>query len=440
MATAAPHRAAPVTNRSQLAAIGPEQLAADFKQVRTATEALAQGLSAEDQNLQSAPFASPAKWHRAHTTWFFETFVLKPHSPSWEPCSPAWNYLFNSYYNGVGRQYPRPQRGLISRPDIHEVAAWRRRVDRAVLALIDNPPAGEFTRLAELVRLGLNHEQQHQELLVTDIKHGFSKNPLHPAWHQPRQPARHDGAPLRWIKFDGHTAGIGMPDDGRFCYDNEQPRHRQIIEPFELAARPVTCGEFLEFMRDGGYEDPSLWLSDGWRWLKENDIQSPLYWQHTDEGWKIHTPGGLQALDPAEALAHVSFYEAAAFAHWAGARLPTEAEWEIAATSRAGSPGPTAESGRLHPAASRPDQSGKNLLADMLGNVWEWTASSYLPYPGYKAPAGAIGEYNGKFMANQMVLRGGSCATPLGHIRPTYRNFFYPPDRWQFTGLRLARH
>ena len=429
----------PACNRIDIRDVSRSVIAEDFRAVRAATEGLAASLSIEDQNLQSMACASPVKWHRAHTTWFFETFVLKPYDRAWREIDPAWNYLFNSYYNGVGDQYPRPQRSLISRPDVKEVERYRLAVDAAVLALIDEAPDEKWLELATMIRLGLNHEQQHQELVATDLKHGFSHNPLNPAWTECPIASAGDAARLRWLPFEERIAEIGALDDGSYCFDNEQPRHREVVEAFELASRPVTCGEYLAFMEDGGYEDPDLWLSDGWAWLQDSGVRAPLYWRCGEDGqWWLYTLGGLRQLDPNETLAHVSFYEAAAYAQWAGARLPTEAEWEVAATTTDDRSGPFAEQGRFHPVATATDVADE-APAGLFGNVWEWTASSYSPYPGFVAPPGAVGEYNGKFMANQMVLRGGSCATPRGHVRASYRNFFYPPDRWQFSGVRLAR-
>lgn len=424
----------PHCNRLAIESVSREHLADDFLRVRQATERLAESLSAEDQNIQSMAEASPVKWHRAHTSWFFEAFVLDAHDERWESPDDIFLYLYNSYYNGIGDQYPRPQRGLISRPDAEQVAAYRKRVEHAILGLIERCPEASWGDLAGLIRLGLNHEQQHQELIVTDLKHGFSHNPLWPAWTPEPEASEADRPPLRWHRFQGGVCHIGFDTEG-FCFDNEQPRHRTVIEPFEIASRPVTCGEYLAFIEDGGYERSELWLSDGWAWAREGEITAPLYWHHLDGAWYLYTNGGLRMLDPEETLAHISFYEAFAYAQWAGARLPSEAEWEHAVACAGGQPGQFSESGRLHPGVSR-DGDG---LAGAFGDVWEWTASSYAPYPGFQAPAGAVGEYNGKFMANQMVLRGGSCATPQGHVRRTYRNFFYPPDRWQFSGLRLAR-
>ena len=418
-------------NRKPWAEIDRSDLAEGFRTVRNATESLAADLSAEDQNLQSMPETSPVKWHRAHTTWFFEAFILKPMAAGYQEIDPEYNYLYNSYYNGVGRQFPRPQRGLISRPDVAAVSAYRKHVDEAMLSLIANLPAARFDELRRLLVLGLNHEQQHQELIVTDLKHGFSINPLQPQWVAPC-PAGPEPAPLKWQEFTGGIHWVGS-DQEHFCFDNETPSHRVLIEDFCLADRPVTCGEFMQFMDDGGYHDPALWLADGWDWVQRNNVRSPLYWTDKDGCWHLYTLAGQREVDPHETLCHVSFYEAWAYAEWAGKRLPTEAEWEVAAADTAVD-GHFADHGALHPrSAIEPAR-----LRQLFGDVWEWTASSYASYPGFKPARGAIGEYNGKFMANQMVLRGGSCATPAGHIRPSYRNFFYPPDRWQFTGIRLA--
>lgn len=427
----------PVCNRLEAACITRDTLAADFQAVRAATEALAEPLDPEEQNLQSMTQASPVKWHRAHTSWFFETFVLEALGNDWQAVDPSYRYLFNSYYHGVGAQYPRARRSLISRPNCAAVGRYRRRIDEAVLALIEACPASHWPRLATLLRLGLNHEQQHQELMVTDLKHALSWHPDHPGWTALPEPSGQDAAALEWIGFDASQAEIGAGADavGGFCFDNETPRHRVLLTPFELASRPVNCAEYLDFIDDGGYHNPRLWLSDGWAWRESEAAEAPLYWQQLDGTWYLHTSGGLRALDPAETLAHISFYEANAFATWAGARLPTEAEWEHAA-ARAGPAGHLAESARWHPGAARP---APEQLSAMFGDVWEWTASSYSPYPGFRPLAGTVGEYNGKFMVNQMVLRGGSCASPAAHLRASYRNFFSPGDRWQFSGLRLAR-
>jgi ergothioneine biosynthesis protein EgtB len=411
-----------------------QTLADAYQRVRQTTDRLTVNLSAEDQNLQSMPEVSPVKWHRAHTTWFFETFVLGPEAPEYPPFDPDFAFLFNSYYNGVGRQYPRAQRSLISRPDKERVGAYRRHVDQAMGAFLSCLDQRQVRRLAPLIVLGLNHEQQHQELIVTDIKHSFSHNPSRPAWTRAAEPADTDDE-IEWVTVRGGLIRVGQTGES-FCFDNETPSHQVFVKDFQIASRPVTCGEFQEFIADDGYQRAELWLSDGWDWVRRDSIRAPLYWSGDGDEWTdLYTLGGQRQLDPAEPLCHVSFYEACAFAHWAGARLPTESEWELAATPCDPSVGHYSDSMRLHP---RRVQTGQQLNG-MFGDVWEWTASSYAPYPGFKPASGAVGEYNGKFMANQMVLRGGSCATPMGHIRASYRNFFYPVDRWQFSGLRLAR-
>jgi ergothioneine biosynthesis protein EgtB len=407
-------------------------LQASFQDVRQATEKLTAELSPEDQNLQSMPETSPAKWHRAHTTWFFETFILKPHSQGYREFDPQFAYVFNSYYNGIGEQFPRARRGLISRPDIRRVRHYRHHVDEAMLSLIDELDEKSLQTLAPLIILGLNHEQQHQELLVTDLKHAFSHNPGYPAWAKPTGPG-HSRGKFGWHDISGGLVRQGSRDD-LFCFDNELPRHQVYIANFQIASHPVSCGEFLAFMEDSGYQRPELWLADGWEWIQREKVNSPLYWFRADRDWRLYTLAGERALDMDEPACHISMYEAFAYAHWAGARLPTEAEWELA-SAQCNTPGHFADSGQFHPRPG-PHHDGPG---QMFGDVWEWTASSYAPYPGFKAAPGAVGEYNGKFMANQMVLRGGSCATPAGHIRPGYRNFFYPEDRWQFSGLRLAR-
>ena len=419
-------------NRAVASSIDPETLIRQFRQVRRTTERMVAGLSPEDQNLQSMADASPLKWHRAHTTWFFETFLLQPHGRDYQAVNEHYAYLFNSYYNGIGRQFPRTQRGLMSRPDSDEVGRYRAQVDEAVVGLIEAAPARRLPTLAEIVILGLNHEQQHQELMVTDLKHALSFNPLAPAWTRSPQPAG-PAAGQAWVDFSGGVVAVGQ-DGQTFAFDNETPRHQVMLRDFQLARRPVTCGEYAEFIADDGYRRPELWLADGWSRIQSEGIKAPLYWQHEDHGWMLHTLGCWRDLDPDEPLCHVSFYEACAYAEWAAARLPTEFEWEIAAATQPLS-GHFADRERYHP-ASAPD-SGR--LVQIYGDVWEWTQSSYAPYPGFRPAAGAVGEYNGKFMANQMVLRGGSCATPPGHVRASYRNFFYPGDRWQFSGLRLAR-
>jgi ergothioneine biosynthesis protein EgtB len=393
------------------------------------------------------PDASPVKWHLAHTTWYFETFVLAK-LPGHRPFDPAWGVLFNSYYNAVGAQHPRPERGLLSRPTLEEIRAYRRYVDARMGELLAGPGA-RWREAAWIVELGLHHEQQHQELLLTDVKHLFSCNPLRPSYRPPQpaptslstpQRVGRRAAELRWIRFPEAIRWIGH--DGRgFAFDNEGPRHRRIVPAFELATRLVTCGEYLAFLEADGYARPELWMSDGWNAVRQRCWQAPLYWELRDGEWWQMTLGGMRPLDPEEPVCHVSWYEADAYARFAGARLPGEEEWEVAAEGAVVA-GNFVESQRLHPAPACSPGWNTPASAEILqvfGDAWEWTRSPYEAYPGYVAPAGAIGEYNGKFMCNQFVLRGGSCATPQSHIRPTYRNFFFPDTRWQFSGIRLAR-
>jgi ergothioneine biosynthesis protein EgtB len=399
-----------------------------FLSVRALTEQLAAPLSPEDQTAQSMPDASPAKWHLAHTTWFFETFLLQPLVRGYRTFDPAYQYLFNSYYEAVGPRHPRPQRGLITRPGVEEVLAYRRHVSMAVEELVRRGP-GEWSALLEL---GLHHEQQHQELLLMDIKHLLSLNPLKPAYAGPSsRPAGNATSALAWIDFEGGLATIGHDGDG-FAFDNEGPRHRVWVDSFALATRLVTCGEYAAFIEHGGYRRPEFWLSAGWDCVTQRGWEAPLYWERDGNGWQVFTLHGLRRMQADDPVCHVSAYEAAAYAKWANKRLPRESEWEVAAADVALT-GNLLDSGLLNPAPA----SGEGL-AQMIGDVWEWTASPYIAYPGYREPAGAIGEYNGKFMANQMVLRGGCAATPRDHIRTTYRNFFPPDARWMFGGIRLA--
>ncbi|HUZ09496.1 MAG TPA: ergothioneine biosynthesis protein EgtB [Acidimicrobiales bacterium] len=422
------------------------RLASRYSEVRALTESLAEPLSPEDQTVQSMPDVSPTKWHRGHATWFFETFLLQPGLSGYEPYHPAFAYIFNSYYETVGARHPRSERGLVSRPGTSEVADYRLHVDKAMAKLLRGS-MGEDVRA--LVELGINHEQQHQELLLMDIKHVLSRNPLRPAYRAPgaggsaptlaggSRPGPAGPGALGWYEHEGGLAEIGHRGDG-FAFDNESPRHRILLAPFALADRAVTCGEWLAFMQDGGYSRPELWLSDGWSAVQQQGWHAPLYWS-TEEaysssgsGWQIFTLAGPRPIDPSEPVCHVSYYEADAYARWTGARLPTESEWEVVAARREVR-GNFLDRSSLHPRPARP--AGTTLF----GDVWEWTASAYSPYPAFRAAPGAVGEYNGKFMVNQYVLRGGSCVTPDDHVRASYRNFFPAGARWAFAGVRLAR-
>jgi ergothioneine biosynthesis protein EgtB len=384
---------------------------ATYRAVRAETERRAAFLSPEDQVVQSMPDASPTKWHRAHVTWFFEQFLLRPHAPDYEVFDSRFAYLFNSYYVAAGPRKARPQRGLITRPTAGEVGDYRSHVDAAVCALIES--AEDFATLIPIIEIGLHHEQQHQELLLTDILHAFSHNETHPAYDPQWQWPQSSG---EGVAAGAQIAGIHMIGHGgdSFCFDNEKPAHQVVLRPVRLAPSLVTNGEWLEFMADGGYTTPTIWLSDGWATVEAQRWEAPGYWQKIDGVWHAMTLGGFRPIDPAAPVCHVSYYEADAFARWSNKDLPTEGEWEVAAKSGA--------------------------LSDVYGIVWQWTRSAYTSYPGFKAAPGALGEYNGKFMVNQLVLRGSSLATPVGHTRPSYRNFFYPTARWQFTGLRLAEN
>jgi ergothioneine biosynthesis protein EgtB len=424
----------PGGNRDEIAA-----LPARFTHVRAATEKLAAALSPEDCNLQSMSDASPTKWHLAHTSWFFETFLLEPFAPRFRPFHPAFRILFNSYYNTVGDKHPRHERGLISRPVLDTVISYRHHVTEAIHALL-NSAIAQNPEFIKLMWLGCNHEEQHQELILTDLKHLLSKNPLKPAY-QTRWPLTSIESHQRhWLKQAGGLIEIGHSGAG-FAFDNEGPRHPVFLLPFELASHPVTHGEFAAFIADGGYRRPELWLSMGWDWVQAGKIAAPLYWTPHGDGWKTFTLHGMVEIDANTPVCHINYFEADAYARWVGVRLPTEAEWELAAAAVAGNRGMQGnflESGALHPLAVR-EEARIDAPLQMFGDVWEWTQSAYLPYPRYRAEAGAVGEYNGKFMCNQFVLRGGSCVTPQRHIRASYRNFFPPDARWQFSGLRLAR-
>jgi len=470
---------------------GAAGLAERYLGVRRFTERLTSGLAPEDMVVQSMTDVSPTKWHLAHTSWFFEQFVLLPHLRGYTPYNPTYLYLFNSYYYQAGERHCRDKRGFISRPTVAEVIRYRRQVDLATLDLLAGLDEELYQTVEPLITLGLHHEQQHQELLLTDIKHVFSVNPLRPAYREVPDGGsgeRSGEVPtLNWVEFAGGVREIGHGGVG-FAYDNEGPRHLQYVAPFEIADRLVTNGEYLEFMEDGGYRRPELWLSLGWAEVERHGWTAPFYWERSDDGWVVFTLAGPRPLDPAEPVCHLTYFEADAYARWAGARLPTEAEWEVAASSLP-IEGNFVESGRFHPAplagtttSPRPASSDTPIhlggvaalgaaepaallslggvgqvlpdggtvqrdaspvepvrLKQFYGDVWEWTASPYVPYPGFRPAPGALGEYNGKFMCNQYVLRGGSCATSRSHIRPTYRNFFPPDASWQFTGVRLAR-
>jgi ergothioneine biosynthesis protein EgtB len=426
------------TEPAPRAAAPARTLAERYERVRAASLGLVAPLTAEDCQVQSMPDASPAKWHLAHVTWFFETFVLERFETGFHPFDPGFRVLFNSYYQGIGEQYPRPQRGLILSPTLDEVKRYRAEIDARLLALLAR--RGGEPEIDTLVTLGLHHEQQHQELLLTDIKHALSFSPGHAPYARRWPIAQVRPQPLRWFGFEaglvehGHEPGL----DGAFCFDNETPRHRAYAAPFELASRPVTYDEYLAFIDDGGYTRPELWLSMGWDWVRSGARRAPLYWHRDDSGWTSHTLQGRVAIDPHTPVCHLSFFEADAYARWAGARLPTEVEWEFAARSLTVPPrGNFADRGAFHPLPA--PEAARDEPVQMFGDVWEWTQSNYNPYPGYRPLPGAVGEYNGKFMCNQFVLRGGSCATPAGHVRASYRNFFPPDAQWQFSGVRLAR-
>jgi ergothioneine biosynthesis protein EgtB len=402
---------------------------ARYASVRGLTENLAEPLSPEDQTVQSMPDVSPTKWHRAHTSWFFETFLLEPSLPGYKAYDPDYAYLFNSYYESLGARHPRPSRGLLSRPRASEITAYREAVDEGMRRLVGR---GTSAAVADLVEVGLNHEQQHQELMLMDMKHVLSQNFPQPTYRQTDRQGSAEEAERRSasrIEHEGGISEIGYAGGG-FCFDNELPRHAAFLEPFSVDLKLVTCGDWIDFIEDGAYERPDLWLSDGWAECCAQRWEAPLYWSRDDGSWRFFTLGGSREVSEAEPVCHVSYYEAEAFARWAGARLPTEAEWEVVASATPAT-GNFLDLSRLHPCpqGDRPS---------FYGDVWQWTSSPYSPYPGFRPASGAVGEYNGKFMVNQYVLRGGCCVTPQGHIRPTYRNFYPPSARWPFTGLRLA--
>lgn len=462
-----PTRSTPHVPRPSGGASAPEHSAPDidrpalaerYTAVRALTERIAAPLSPEDQQVQSMDDVSPTKWHLAHISWFFETFLLRVHADGYEEFHPDFNFLFNSYYEGVGPRHARPDRGLLTRPTLDEVIAYRGHIDEAMRTLILSHPADAFADLAPLIELGLHHEQQHQELALMDIKHVLSCNPMDPAYRRKEPVGVRDTHPLSWFDVPGGTYRIGH-DGAGFAFDNEGPAHDVLIGDFALASRPVTNGEYLDFVEDGGYRRPEFWHADGWARVREEDWAAPLYWrtagQHGHENggmkngaaattpgdWNEFTFAGTCPLYHDAPVCHVSFYEAAAFAAWAGKRLPTEPEWEVAARYFGLSDVPETDANRMQAWFLRPMPAGAapaNGPAQMMGDVWEWTQSPYMPYPGFVPVEGAIGEYNGKFMVNQMVLRGASCGTPPGHARISYRNFFYPHQRWAFSGFRLA--
>ena len=410
---------------------GGPQLDSAYRAVRAFSHALAEPLATEDYVVQPMDDASPTKWHLGHVSWFFEEFLLKPEVPGYQTFHPRYRYLFNSYYNAVGERHPRPRRGMLARPTVADIYAYRRHVDDHVLRLLDELEGDDLRRLRSVVETGLHHEQQHQELMITDFKYLFGINPLHPAYHEAPSPQR-EAAAHTWVDLPGGLEWFGHEGDG-FAYDNEGPRHQRFIAPYRLGSRLVTNAEYLAFMQDDGYGRHELWLSEGWDCVNRDGWRAPLYWTEADPQWLQMTLSGLRPVEGGEPVCHVSYFEADAYARWAGARLPTEFEWELAAREQPVH-GNFVDDANLHPVAG----SAEAGLQQMYGDAWEWTSSDYGPYPGYRPVDGALGEYNGKFMSNQYVLRGGSCATSRSHIRPTYRNFFPADKRWQFMGIRLA--
>lgn len=414
-----------------------EILLSKYHEIRQETEKLCAPLKTEDYVIQSMPDASPAKWHLAHTTWFFEAFFFNKLLADYVPFERSYDLLFNSYYQSIGKMYPRGKRGLLSRPTVEEIYDYRKFMDEHIRNYMESVDEEHWLEAATLLELGLHHEQQHQELLLTDLKHMLSAHPAPFAYTQAvsRQPG-FPLPPMKWIQFSEGVYQIGH-EGPEFAFDHEKPRHQRFIPSFQMGDRLVTNGEYQAFMDDGGYRRPEFWLSDGWDWLNREKRQAPLYWRKQSNQWFVFTLSGIKPVDEMEPVCHVSYFEADAYARWAGARLPTEEEWETAAQAVEPVEGNFAEKNVYHPEPLRTIEEG---LTQMMGDVWEWTASPYMPYPGYEAPSGALGEYNGKFMCNQYVLRGGSCATPQSHIRKTYRNFFAPDKSWQFTGIRLAKN
>lgn len=408
-----------------------------YTEIRKVTMELIEPLEPEDFIIQANADVSPPKWHIAHTTWFFERMILKEFKPAYEEFNAEFDFLFNSYYNTIGPYQPRHERGVLSRPTVGEIIAYRHYVDGQIHELLSETESSAVQKkLAQLIHMGLQHEQQHQELILMDVKYNFFVNPLFPTYLKSAEPQASERKPAAFVEFEGGLVEIGHQGEG-FAFDNESPRHKVWLEPFQLATTPVTNGEYLEFIETGGYEQPEHWLSDGWGVVKKNHWKAPLYWLKNEQGaWSIFTLGGVKSLDPNEPVSHVSFYEADAFSRWKGKRLPTEAEWEHASQGIV-IEGNTMEQELYHPSAARGEMN-EATLSKMFGDVWEWTSSAYASYPGSKPLEGALGEYNAKFMSNQMILRGGSCATPASHIRSTYRNFFPPDKRWQFGGFRLA--
>ena len=421
-----------------------QELIEKYRRVRNFSAQLCRTLQAEDYVVQSMPDVSPTKWHLAHTSWFFETFIVKVWAPRYRSEVPQYAYLFNSYYNAAGDMHRRDLRGLISRPTVAETYRFRESIDECVMKLLQDADEARLAEIEPVLTLGLHHEQQHQELLITDIKHVFSQNPLYPVFRETETESNNERvAAQHFVEFDEAVVSIGHDGNG-FSYDNEGPRHRALVPSFSLSNRLITNGEYLAFVEAGGYTRPEFWLSLGWTTVNEQRWQAPLYWVQRDGAWWNFTLSGFRPVNDAEPVTHISYFEADAYANWDGARLPTEFEWEHASAGLA-MDGNFVDTGRFHPApasdgaGSPSSRNGSAGLQQMFGDVWEWTRSAYLPYPGYRAVPGALGEYNGKFMCNQMVLRGGSCATSRDHIRATYRNFFQPEKRWQFTGIRLAR-